>query len=251
MPESEPIDTPRPRGTRALGDRRSGSSRGRRPPGGSRRTFIAMRSRFCASAVLGACLLGVSAISAVSAHASGTRLQLLSNGSPVGFDQRSAVINEAEFPGFTCSGFNGDMSFRRTPAKTLRFKFPLDEGGSEGFNYCTTDAGEEVAIVEPHEGDTPHLREVTMTAQTVTETFKPRPLFEDDETGCLWELRKLAGPLPRSGSLHDVQLSGPLRLLVHLSSTTCPGVGDVTDITTIEAAPEGAPPGSYEVERLP
>jgi hypothetical protein len=143
------------------------------------------------------------------------------------------------------------MRFRRTPAKTLLFKFPLDEGGSEGFNYCTTDAGEKVAVVEHHEGDTPHLREVTITTQTITETFKPQPLFEDDETGCLWELRKLAGPLPSSGSLQDVQLPGTLRLLAHLSSSTCPGMGDVTDITTIEAAPEGAPPGSYEVERLP
>lgn len=193
--------------------------------------------------------MATSAVWAGGAYAAEGKLRLLSNGEPVRDGQPSAVYNEAQFPGFTCQGTNGSMSFETNPARTLKFGYRA-EGGSYGFDSCKTTSGEGVPISSRSEGNEPHLRRTTITTTTVTEIFRLAPIFEDRESGCVWTLPKLAGPLPSSGSLEGVLLSGTLRLLKRYSSRTCPQTAEVRDTTTIEAAPEGAPPGSYEVQRI-
>jgi hypothetical protein len=133
------------------------------------------------------------------------------------------------------------------PKRVLTFT-DLAEGGDEAFNSCETGSGEEVST-ETESGQ-PKLHQVKVSAETVTETFSPTVRFQDDETGCVWTLRKLSGPLPGSDSLTNIAVAGTVKLDRALSARTCPKTGEASGTATIEAAPEGAPPGSYEVEVL-
>jgi hypothetical protein len=198
-------------------------------------------------AVLSLCALAAFAIATEGASAALPRLRLLSNGTQVPANQRTAVINTTSFPGFTCQGFNGAMHLERNPAVELKFA-KGGEGGGEAFSSCETGSGEPVSTAT--EGPAAKLSSVTVSRTTVTERFVPAVVFEDNESGCVWELHKLAGPLPSSGPLEAIPVSGTLRLLAHLSARTCSGPGEASGTATIEAAPEGAPPGSYEVERV-
>lgn len=180
------------------------------------------------------------------AYAAGPKLQLFSNGRPVPSGQPSAVITQAAFPGFTCNGFSGAMEFQGGPARTLRFKF-VAEGGGEAFYSCETGTGERVTTET--EGATAKSRTVQISSKAVVEKFVPAPVFEDDASGCVWRLHKLEGPLPGSGDLEGVHVSGTVKLLSRLSAHTCPKTAEATGTVTIEAAPEGAPPGSYRVEQ--
>ena len=191
------------------------------------------------------CLLGAVAS---SASASALKLQLISNGEAVTSDQRSAVIDYARFPGFTCEAFDGAMSFGGGPKRVLTFT-DTAEGGDEAFNTCKTESGEEVST-ETESGQST-LHQVKVSAETVTETFSNPVVFQDTETDCVWTLRKLSGPLSGSESLTNVAVAGTVKLDRGLSTRTCPKTGEVSGTTTIEAAPEAAPPGSYEVQVLP
>ena len=202
------------------------------------------------AAVLGACLLAALAI-ATCAYAAPPKLALVSDGEPVPSGQRSAVITSASFPGFTCEGFGGSMEFLGGPKLVLKFSSREAEGGDEAFDSCETGSGETVATgQEVTEFGPSKLQLVTVTSEAVTETFRPAAMFDDTETGCVWTLHKLAGPLPSSGELAEVPLSGTVRLRPRLSAHTCPETGAVSATATIEAAPEGAPPGSYTVEQV-
>jgi hypothetical protein len=197
---------------------------------------------FCLGAIL--CLLG-----AASNASAAVELQLISNGQAVATRQLSAVYNEAIFPGFACKAGDGSELFQGGPSATLRFKLG-GEGGDYAFDSCMTSRGEEVAISASQEDLIPKLREVKITASEVSERFSPVPFFEDTETGCVYKLTKLSGALPASHSLTEVALGGTARRDTRLSAHTCAKTAAVSDTSTIEAAPEGAPPGSYEVEEL-
>ncbi len=180
-----------------------------------------------------------------SARASGPRLQLFSNGEAVSSEHETTVINSTRFPGFTCEGFDGSMYFQGAPASVLRFR-----RGEEGLNYafdgCKTKSGEEVST-ETEQGPS-KLREVTVSSTLVVESFEPVH-FEDHESGCVWVLRELEGPLPHSGSLTRIHVSGTVELDSRLSAHTCPKSGGAKGIATIEQGPEQAP-GSYRVEEV-
>jgi hypothetical protein len=198
-------------------------------------------------AMLGLCVVMALMNVAAVAQASSPRLQLFSNGEPVPSEHESTVLNETAFPGFTCEGFDGSMYFRGGPASSLAFK-----RGEEGLNYafdvCKTRSGEEVSTESRDEGGQSKLREVTVSSTTVTESFEP-VYFEDDQSSCVWVLRELEGPLPRSGSLEHIHVSGALKLDGRLSAHSCPKTGKARGIATIEEGPE-QPAGSYRVESV-
>src|ERR1700694_4992544 len=200
------------------------------------------------AAAIALCVCAAFAIAAGAAYASGPMLRLLSNGKPVPSGQRTAVIDQIAFPGFTCEGFNGAMHSGSNPARVLKF-IPGEEVGGEAFNSCATGHGQPVGIGT--EGKPAKLHLVTVSSETVTQSFVPGVVFDDEETGCIWELHKLAGPLPSSGDLELVHVSGSLRLHTRVSARTCPRTAEAAGTATIQASPEGAPPGSYEVERVP
>jgi hypothetical protein len=92
---------------------------------------------------------------------------------------------------------------------------------------------------------------VAITSATITESYPARQVvFEDKETGCVWELTRLQGATPSSGPLENVPVSGTVKLLAKISAHTCAKSGAASGTVTIEAGPE-LPPGKYEVERLP
>lgn len=188
-------------------------------------------------------LMNVAAV----AHASSPKLQLFSNGAPVPSDHESTVLNETAFPGFTCEGFDGSMYFQGGPASLLSFKRG-EEGLDYAFDVCKTKSGQEVSTESTEEGGQSKLREVTVSSTTVIESFEP-VYFEDAESSCVWVLRELEGPLPRSGSLGRIHVSGALKLDGRLSAHTCPKTGKAMGIATIEEGPE-QPAGRYRVESV-
>jgi hypothetical protein len=189
-------------------------------------------------------------VTANTAFASGPKLRLISNGKTVPRGQRTAVITETSLPGFTCKSFSGALHSGANPAAVLTFTNPEPEGGDEAFNTCETGSGEPVFIGSTREERISHLVRVTVSGETVTEVFSPAALLEDKETGCAWQLSKIAGPLPASGRLEGIALKGTPKLAAG-SAHSCPKAGEAAATATIEASPEGAPPGSYEVERIP
>jgi hypothetical protein len=196
-------------------------------------------------------LLALGAVAALAgattAHAAGPKLRLISNGKPVPKGQRTQVVDLVSFPGFTCEGFNGGMIFEGSGGTTLRFNY--GGGGAEAFESCKTPKGEKVSTAT--ECECSKLSSVAITSATITEHYPPRQvIFEDSETGCVWELQQLQGTTPSSGPLEKVGVSGTVKLRTKISAHTCPKTGEASGTVTIEAAPE-APPGSYEVERLP
>ncbi len=182
---------------------------------------------------------------AAVAHASSPKLELLSSGQPVPSNHESTVLNETTLPGFSCEGFDGSMYFQGGPASVLSFKRG-EEGLDYAFDACKTKSGEEVSTEFGEEGRHAKLREVTVSSTTVTESFEP-VYFEDNESSCVWVLRDLQGPLPRSGSLGRIHVTGALKLDGRLSARSCPKTGKASGIATIEEGPE-QPAGSYRVE---
>jgi len=204
------------------------------------------------AAAVALCVCVALILVAGSAYAAAPKLRLLSNGSPVPSGQGTAVITQTSFPGFTCKSFSGALQSGANPSAVLKFSNPAPEGGDEAFNSCETASGEPVGIGSRREGSIPKLIRVTASAETetVTEFFSPTVILEDDQSGCLWLLGKLSGPLPSSGNLEGIALRGTVKRAAG-SARSCPTSREATAAATIEAAPEGAPPGSYEVERIP
>jgi len=210
------------------------------------KSVLRVWSRPARATTLGA--LTVLLVAVASAQAAGPKLQLFNNGNAVPNHQHTWVTTEASFPGFTCSGFAGAFQFDGGPAATLKFMASAGaEGGNYAFDTCETESGEEVGTGT--EGPIPKLHLVKITSTTVTETFKPTAQLEDNETECVWKIRKLSGPLPESGSLTGLSLTGTATLVGPFSAKTCPKRGAVSATVTIEPS-EGAPPGGYEVKTV-
>ncbi|HEV3284624.1 MAG TPA: hypothetical protein VG010_10490 [Solirubrobacteraceae bacterium] len=205
--------------------------------------MVLRHSRVAASLLAPVLML---AAGASPSAAAGPKLRLISNGKPVPREQRTAVINLVSFPGFTCEGFNGAMIFEGSGGRTL--KFLNGGGGAEAFEKCETSKGEKVSTATESGGS--KLASVAVTGETITEHFTPAAIFEDKETNCVWKLTRLAGATPSSGPLTSVHVSGHVNLIAKLSGHSCPKTAEASGTVTIEAALEGVPPGSYEIERF-
>jgi hypothetical protein len=216
--------------------------------------FVRSRAVYVWAVATSLCCALVVVAAGGTAYAAGPKLRLLSNGKVVPKGQRSAVINQTSFPGFKCEGFNGAMRFEGNGVSgvpVLRFMNPGGEGGGEAFQSCVTEKGETVSTAT--EGLPAKLATVAISAEheTVTEQIRPVAFFEDKATGCVWQLSKLSGALPKAGPLEGIHVAGTVRLAGKISAKTCPKLAEAMGTVTIEASPEGAPPGSYELERIP
>jgi hypothetical protein len=211
------------------------------------------RNRFARAALCGLVAAAPLALApaAGAVVSEGPPVRLTYEGATVAKGQRSYVETRASFPGFTCEGYTGVAYTKTNPATTVSIVNNLnaENGGGEAFSGCRTSGGR--SFSEETELAVPKLRKVTVTASTVTEVFMPTPLFDDEETGCIWRLVKLSGPLPSSGSLSEVPVSGALRL-VRGSAKSCPKTAQSASalLTVGRTDSEGAPEGAYGVEVL-
>jgi hypothetical protein len=181
----------------------------------------------------GALLVGALIAVSLSAAsmAAAAKLELTGNGVKVPPFSGARVLNETQFPGFTCNGSH-ETTFGSDPA--LALKFSTGEGGGEGPGYfaCKYANGEEE---EPGETFHSKLKGVIIKEGMVKEYYLPGARFSDPEMGCIWGLSRLSGPLPPSGNLEGVALTGTVTLHGRLfAGGSCARTASVTSTLTIE-----------------
>lgn len=200
-------------------------------------------------------LLGTTGVGVGMAAAEEQPVRLIFNGATVPRGTRSAVETVAQMPGFSCSGYHSVTSLKTAdPATTLRIVDNHFEEGSgfEAFDgLCRAPHGEPFGEEVTESGRHGIFAKVTITSSAIGETFSPAPIVEDPETKCRWKLATLSGPLPASGVLNDVSVSGTAGLQAY-SARSCPKAPQPVTGTLIvdEANEEGAPIGAYTVEVL-